>query len=348
MTRSRFRSFSAAALAALALAVTVAAQPALAVGPSAVIRADAAAGWLARQMTGGSHFVTTLDGTSYPNQGMTIDAIFAFAATGSAQSYGARATAWLSRRHILANYIGNGTTTSYAGATAKVALAAEVRGLNPTSFGGVNLIARLGKLYTPSGRYSDHSKYGDFSNAFSQSLAILALTRYGRAPAKAVAYLAHSECANGGFPLDFAQKACVSDTDATAMDIQALLAAGSHGPAVRGLRWLARTKAADGGLVGAGGGTAPNADSTGLAGEAFAAAGWTHQAALARRFLLKLQVGCSAPARQRGAIDYHEGHFAIATAVEATAQGELGIADIGLASLTSRGAVSDDPRLVCS
>ena len=348
MTRSRFRSFPAA-LAALALAVTLAAaaQPALAVRPQVVTRADAAAGWLARQMTDGNHFVTTLDGTSYPNQGMTIDAIFAFAATGSAQEYGTRATAWLSRRHILANYIGKGTT-SYAGATAKVALAAEIRGLNPASFGGVNLIARLGKLYTPSGRYSDHSTYGDFSNAFSQSLAILALTRNGGAPARAVTFLVHSECANGGFPLDFAQKACVSDSDATAMDVQALLAAGSRGPAMRGLRWLARTQAADGGFVGEGDGTAPNADSTGLAGEAFAAAGWTRQAALARRFLLGLQVGCSAPAGQRGAIDYHKGHFAIATDVEATAQGELGIADIGLSSLTSRGAVSDDPRLVCS
>jgi hypothetical protein len=234
------------------------------------------------------------------------------------------------------------------GATAKLALAAEVRGINPARFGKVNLIERLSKLLTKSGRYSDHSVYGDFSNAFSQSLAIIALSRHGGAPAKAVRFLISSECKNGGFPLNFAQKTCVSDTDSTAMDVQALLAAGGHrAAAVRGLTWLKRVQHRNGGLD-ATGGTVPNANTTGLAGEAFAAARWYHQAALAATFLRHLQVGCSAKFAERGAVAYDSTGFAESTAVDATAQGILGLADISLANISARGSGTGDPRLACA
>jgi hypothetical protein len=310
-------------------------------------RAQAASGWLARQMTRGSHFVAVLDGVTYPDQGLTIDAIFAFAATGSANGFGARAVSWLERPGILSNYIGNGTTESYAGATAKVALAAEVRGLNPARFGKVNLLARLARLLKPSGRYSDHSRYGDYSNAFSQSLAIIALSRHSRAPAKAVSFLVSTECKNGGYPLDFAQKTCASDADATAMDVQALLAAGRVRPAERGLAWLEHAQRGNGGF-GSTPGAVPNANSTGLAGEAFAVGRWFHRAARAKKFLVSLQVGCSGKTGHRGAIAYDMTGFTRSTATSATAQGILGLADVGLAQLTSRGAHRSDPRLECS
>jgi hypothetical protein len=341
----RFRARAAVFLIALAVGCAATAAPAFASKAPSPTRGQAAAGWLARQMTH-SHFVSVFSGTSFPNQGETIDAIFAFAATKSANGYGTRAVAWLERPGVLSDYIGSGTE-SYAGATAKTALAAEVRGINPARFGGVNLIKRLGKLLTKSGRYSDHSKFGDFSNAFSQSLAIIALSRHGGAPAKAMRFLISSECKNGGFPLDFAQKTCTSDTDSTAMDIQALLAGGRRGAAVRGLKWLARVQQKDGGFL-ASGDTVPNANSTGLVGEAFAAAGWAHQAARARTFLLRLQSGCSAKASQRGAIAFEQTGFVKSTAVDATAQGILGIADVSLARLSSRGSRGGDPRLACS
>ena len=343
---TRFRARAAVFFVTLILGCTAAAAPALAATAGAPTKAQAAAGWLARQLVQGSHFVTVFDGVSYPAQGETIDALFAFAATKSANDYGARAIAWLEQPAVLSNYIGTGTE-SYAGATAKVALAAEVRGINPARFGKVNLIARLAKLLTKSGRYSDHSAFGDFSNAFSQSLAIIALSRDGGAPAKAVSFLISSECKNGGYPLNFAQKTCVSDTDSTAMDVQALLAAGQRAAAVRGLSWLASVQKPDGGLD-ATGGTSPNANTTGLAGEAFAAAGWNHQAALAAKFLLSLQVGCSAPAAERGALAYDSAGFAESTAVDATAQGILGLADVSLAKLSALGSSSGAPRLACS
>lgn len=346
-SRARLAVFPLTLLLTVALGATTAADPALAASPPTRSAGPAASGWLARQMTGGSHFVTTYDGVTYPNQGGTIDAILAFAATRTAGNYGARAVAWLARPYVLSNYIGNGTTDSYAGATAKTMLAAEVRGINPATFGGVNLPARLAKLLTSSGRYSDHSSYGDYSNAFSQALAILALSRRGGAPAKAVQFLAGTECRNGGFPLYFAQKTCSSYPDATAMDVQAFLAAGWKGRAQAGLRWLASVQRRKGGFITATG-AAPNANSTGLSGEALAAGGWSRRAALAKEFLRSLQVGCSGKAANRGAIAFDTTGFHLSTAVSGTAQGILGVADVSLATVSSRGSSPSASQLACA
>lgn len=350
---TRFRApIAALSLTVLttALAVTTAAAPAVAAGPAGpkpATNGQAAAGWLARQLTGRSHFVDVFDGKTFVDQGRTIDAIFAFAAAGTAKDFGARATAWLKQPKILSGYIGDGKASSFAGATAKAALAAEVQGVDPAKFGGVNLLARLAALLTKSGRYSDRSSFGDFSNAFSQSLAIIAVSRDGHAPASAVRFLVSTECENGGFPLDFAQKKCVSDPDSTAMDVQALLAAGRDLAAQRGLHWLARAQRSGGGFVSEAG-AAPNANSTGLAGDAFAAGKWTARAALARKFLLSLQVGCSGRVGRRGAIAFDDTGFAHTTAVSATAQGLLGVADVGLASVSAHGEHPGAPTLACA
>jgi len=339
---TRFRARAAVFLITLALGCTAA--PALASNVVAPSRGQAASGWLARQLVDGSHFVTVYSGTAYPNQGETIDAIFAFAATKTAGNYGAKAIAWLETPSVLSDYI-TYEKTYYAGAVAKVALAAEVRGVNPASFGGVNLIKRLRKLLTKSGEYSGGAD--DYPNAFSQSLAILALSRDGGVPAKAVTFLISSECANGGFPLEFGATTCASDTDSTAMDVQALLAVGERAAAIRGLRWLASVQQKDGGFL-ASGGTLPNANSTGLVGEAFAAARWHIRAGLARKFLLSLQLGCSAKASERGAIAYDSTGFAKSTVIDATAQGILGLADVSLATVSARGSASGAPRLACA
>ena len=333
-------------LLALALGLSATAAPALASSPPRPTPGQAAAGWLARQMVNSTYLTVTFGGVTYPSQGLTIDGIFAFAATGTARGYASRAIAWLARPHILSGYIGSGTE-SYAGPTAKLMLAAEVTGQNPAAFGGVNLPARLAKLLTPSGRYSDHSKFGDFSNAFSQSLAIIATKRLGGAPASAVRFLASSECADGGFPLDFAQQSCVSYPDATALDVQALLAAGKRGPAMRGLRWLASVQQPDGGFI-APPGTASNSNSTGLAGEAFTAGGWSRQAASARKFLFSVQIGCSGKVANRGAIAYDTSGFSKSTATSATAQGILGLAGVSLARLSVSGARPGAPHLACT
>jgi hypothetical protein len=331
----------------LVLACLAQAAPALAAGPAASARGGQASGWLARQLANGSHLVTDFQGTKFPNQGGTIDAVFAFAATHTAYRYGKRATGWLAEPSILSGYIGDGKKESYAGATAKLMLAAEVRGVSVTKFGGVNLPVRLGKLMNQFGRYKDRSKFGDFSNAFSQSLAIIALSRHGGVPSKAVRYLMSSECPNGGFPLSFNKKTCASYPDATALDVQALLAAGQKAAAHRGLLWLSRVQEKNGGVADAAG-DAPNANSTGLSGEAFAVGHWTGHAASARAFLLSLQVRCSGAAASRGALAFDNKGYRHSTAVSATAQGLLGVADVGLAKLTARGSSRVAPRVTCS
>lgn len=343
----RFRApilgLSLAGATAVAVASTLNPAVAAAKAPS---RDQAAAGWLARQMTGRSHFVSVFGGKTFANQGGTIDAIFAFAATGAAKDFGQRAIAWLAKPKILSGYIGNGKSSSFAGSIAKAALAAEVQGMNPRKLGGVNLFARLASLLTKSGRYSDHSSFGDFSNAFSQSLAILALSRPGTAPKSSVNFLISAECKDGGFPLDFGARKCVSDPDSTGMAVQALLAAGRKVAAQRGEHWLARVQRPDGGFA-SGAKAAPNANSTGLAGEALAAGDWSARAARAAKFLLSLQVGCSGSASRRGAIRFDKTGFQSSSVTRATAQGILGLADVPLLALSSQGGHPGAPRLAC-
>lgn len=306
-------------------------------------KADAAAGWLARQLVDGERFEADFGGQKFPDQGLTIDAIFAFAAARASDTSAEKAITWLARPEITTGYVGTGTE-SYAGAHAKLLLAAQVRHKNSTSFGGVNLEAGLRALLAPSGRFSDRSDFGDFSNAFTQSLALIALGRTsGGTPASSVTFLAGTQCADGGFPLDFGQATCVSDVDSTAMVVQALRANGDSTNANEGTTWLAGKQNTDGGFsVGA---NASNANSTGLAAEALA--GHRPAAAVkARQFLRSLQAGCSAPVANRGAISYDATGFDQTTAPRATAQAVLGLTGVKLAALDG-GGQAQAPTLAC-
>ncbi|MEU8632188.1 peptidase [Amycolatopsis sp. NPDC048633] len=342
----KLRHLTAALVVATAAAVAVPAT-ASATTP-AQHSADAAAGWLARQLVDGDHLVTVFGGVAYPDTGLTIDGILAFASAGVANTAAGRATTYVAAN--LSGYIGDGTTESYAGATAKAALAAEVRGLDPASFGGVDLPTRLRALLTPSGRFSDKSAFGDFSNAFSQSLAVIALDRTpGGAPAASVNFLAGTQCADGGFPLDLAATPCVSDTDSTAMVAQALQATGRLGKSQQGLTWLAGKQQADGGIpVGTGDpAVAPNANTTGLAGQAFRVGLRPAAAQKAKTFITGLQVGCAGAPATRGAIAYDATGYHADTAVRATTQAVLGLGGRGLAQLTSAGSSAAEPARNC-
>lgn len=346
VARTRIRNLCAALLGGV-LAATLITSPAAAADPTTHHRAGAAAGWLARQLVDGDHFEVDFGGQTFPNQGLTIDAVFAFAAAKVADGHAAAAMQWLAQPDILTGYIGDGAVESYAGATAKLALAVQVRGNDPTSFGGVDLIDRLRDLEQPSGRFRDQSQFGDFSNMFGQSLAILALERTsGGAPATAVSFLAGSQCPDGGFPIQFDQPTCTSEVDATAMAVPALIAAGRSGAAAAGLDWLVSVQQADGGFASADG--TVNANSTGLAGQALRAGWRIFAAAKAKRFLVGLQVGCDGPAADRGAVAFTAGGFDPATATLATAQAVLGMAGAGFPHLTAAGSRSTAPILACS
>ena len=308
-------------------------------------RANAAAGWLARQMVNGDHFEATFGDFTFPDQGLTLDAVFAFAATKSADDFGARALTWLAQPDILSGYIGDGAVESYVGSTAKAALAVQVRGGDPTVFGWVDLITALRALQTPSGRFSDRSAFGDFSNVFGQSFAILALGRtVAGAPAAAASFLVSTRCADGGYPVFFDTSPCVGDVDATAMAAQALMVAHRPVEAQRALTFLVGVQQADGSFVDDG---VANANSTGLAAQALFAGARLVAGAKAHHFLGTLQVGCAGAVADRGAIAFSAAGFDPSTAVRATAQGTLGLAGVGFRSLSSAGSTSGAPTLTC-
>ncbi|ACU36235.1 prenyltransferase/squalene oxidase repeat-containing protein [Actinosynnema mirum] len=306
----------------------------------------AAGGWLSRQLVGGDHLETTFDGVAYPDHGLTADAVLAFAAAGVGRDSGARATAWLAKPENLPQYLGDGTTESYAGAHAKVALLAQVQGVDPAAFGGVDLITRLLARQAPSGRFSDQSQFGDFSNGITQSLAVIALERHGSAPQAAVDYLVGQACAGGGFPQKLEQATCEPDVDTTGYAVQALLAAGKSTEAGKALDWLTSAQDANGGFADLSPAPKPNANSTGLAAQALRVGGRAAAADKAVAFLTGLQVACSGVEANRGAIAYDSTGFDASTATRATAQAVLGVAGVGLTTLkTSDNA--DAPTLKC-
>ncbi|MFY1593565.1 peptidase [Micromonospora sp. WMMD737] len=350
LSRHRLLTLFCGVLAALTLATFTVAAPASAhvsPAPTAGIgRSEAAAGWLARQLVDGERLEVVFDGVTYPDQGLTLDAVFAFAAAGVADDSGARALAWVTRPDIRDAYLGDGTTEAYAGATAKLALAVQVRGGDPTDVGGVDLIARLRSLQAPTGRFTDRSAYGDYSNTFSQSFALLALGRTAQGtPPAAAAWLAATRCPDGGYPLLPAQPVCTSDVDATALAVQALRVTGRPTDATAGLRWLLSVQRADGGFANAAG--IPNANSTGLAAQALRDGNRPLAWARARVFLAGLQVGCAGAPADRGAVDFDGGAFDPGTAARATGQAVLGLTGIGYARLSAAGATPGAPVPAC-
>lgn len=320
--------------------------------PPTAVPTEAAAGWLARQLVDGERMETVFDGVAYPDHGLTADVILGLDAAKVGADRAAAATAWLAEPANLTGYVGDGAADSYAGSLAKLALVADVRGLDPTSFGGVDLIARLTALKVESGRFSDRTSFdppADFSNAFSQSLAIIVLERQGTAPADAVRFLAASQCAEGGFPLDFGQQTCDPDVDATAVVVQALLAAGDTADAAEAVAWLGEVQQDDGGfLSNVPGESVSNANSTGVAATALRLGGDDTGADDARDFLLGLQVDCSGAAGDRGAIAFDATEFVRGTAPRATAQALLGLTDTDLTALTGDGSSANVPVLDCA
>ncbi|WP_433687930.1 peptidase [Micromonospora carbonacea] len=342
LSRHRLLALFCGVLAALTLTTPALAVPA----PAGTTRAEAAAGWLARQLVDGERFEVVYDGVAYPDQGLTLDAVFAFAAAGVADDSGTRALAWVTRPDVRDAYVGDGATEAYVGATAKLALAVAVRGGDPTDVGGVDLVARLNSLQSPTGRFTDRSAFGDYSNAFSQSFAILALDRTAQGvPAVAASWLAATRCADGGYPLLPAQPVCTSDVDATALAVQALRAAGRGADAAPGLRWLLSAQGTNGGFANAAG--TPNANSTGLAAQALRDGHRPLAWARARTFLAGLQVGCAGPPADRGAVDFDGGAFDPDTAARATAQAVLGLTGAGYAHLSAAGATTGAPTPDC-
>ncbi|MEZ0578709.1 hypothetical protein [Nocardioides sp. MH1] len=218
--------------------------------------------------------------------------------------------------HVL-DYITGGAfdpDSTYAGPAAKAAYFAGQVGDDPTAFGGQDLVGRVEGTVQESGRVQDVSGFGDYANVFGQTFAARALTDADSAQAGAVTgFLLDQQCSAGFFRLDFTR---VSDgdvntsdpatddgcddatsapsVDATALAIVVLKPLAATDPAIADALtaasdWLVTDQRAngsfdDGDLIG------PNANSTGLAGNALITSGRHEAAEKAAGWLRSLQL----------------------------------------------------------
>ena len=335
------------ALAAAALALVGLLLPAApgsaASGPTA--GADAAIAWLDAEVAANGG---TMPGFSpgSTDWGLTADVALARAATGRAGEPAtvALVTALVGAVDDYSTWDGLGASFAgvrVSGALAKVVLVGHLAGVEVSPAGGVDLEAELRGLMqatgSQTGRFSDRNPYAtDKSNGFDQAYALLALRAGpGEVPAAGLQYLLAQQCPGGGFRLVYADDGgCGSDgqadPDATALAVQVLLAvprtAGVEVALARALGWLLAVQQPDGAVVGSPPTERPNANSTGLVGQALRAAGQPEAAELSAAWVAgELQLGTSAvgtPAEaDTGAIAYEPARRADALASGIAPQG---------------------------
>jgi hypothetical protein len=166
-----------------------------------------------------------------------------------------------------------------AGACGELLQAVAAAGLNPASFGSVDLLTTLDGFYA-----AGTGVFGD-GEAFTQSLAIQGLlAAHQPVPVAALGHLVAAQDSDGGW--DFllvkddpngSTNFDTSDTNSTAMVLMALDAAGMHSRDRSALAWLHTQQDSDGGFpYQAGFGTDP--DSTALVVQALLATGQNPEA----------------------------------------------------------------------
>lgn len=301
LTRPR-RALATAATAALTLG-------ALLLAPTAPAQADAttdpaaraAAVWIAKDLQAHGNVAPGFNGADW---GLTIDAIFALASAGVAKDVADQAVQQVASSGM--GFIQYGGI----GSRAKLALALQVGGLDPTAFqtptGPVDLIAEIRGSIQPNGRFGAGSMA---ANHFGQSLAMLALARTPQGvPAAASDYLLTLQCTTpghaneGGFSFAAGANTCKNvDGDATGMELSALLAAGYDAddlPVQKALTWLQSRQFTDGSFAPQHATTTGNGNSTGLAGQAARQIGTPAAVAIADKaagFVASTQVTCASP-----------------------------------------------------
>lgn len=334
-TLSRPASRIARGVAATAFAALLLAAPPAAVHagepPTTTDPALAAGGWLATQVE--------TDATL--GVGTLADAIFAFAALGVGGE--AAATAYAGIEANVEAYVAPGGVVA-PGALAKVLLAVQVMGGDPTAFGPMDrdLEADLRALIV-SGGADDGQIEG--AGPVEQALGVLALSRTaGGAPAATVAWLAAQQCPSGEYSWDATCPASgAEDPDTTALALQALLAGGSTSAADAAATWLVSLQQPGGGLPSYG---TANTNSSGVGGQALRAAGETAAADAAATFVLSLAIGCEGDPADRGAIGWAEGTPGFL--VFSTPQAVLALGAPPLDELTAAGIAPEAPVLQCA
>ncbi len=260
--------------------------------------------------------------------GLTLDAVFALHAVGVGEQSSAAIMRTLEQEadSFLGPALYDDPDVRIAGSVAKMLTASAVTGADPASFAGYDLRAEtLALIQGPDGdqpgRLSDEGTGLDSSNSFGQSLAVIGLARTGGVPEPAVDFLLTEQCRPGWFRVfngdgsACGQGSSRPDTDATAVAVQALMAARESGvrgldpPITRALDFLERVQRADGSFGGGASTPGANTNTTGLASQALLAGGHTQAARQARRWIVSMQltpaeVADTAVAGEHGAIAY--------------------------------------------
>jgi len=349
---------------ALLIAATLALSlPGTAEAAPSPAKADRAADWLAGELERNRMPSGFGDFTDW---GLTVDTLLALSAEGSKSGRVAKIAG------VLANHVedyAGGGGERYAGASAKLLLAAKVARTDVRDFGGHNLRARvLNMVAGPDagfehGRLRDRSQFGDFTNTISQSFGVLGLSRTGEAPQSTVDFLLKQRCRSGWFRLtEEPDQRCRAaqdepDVDATAYAVQALVSARADGASLpkgtvrETASWLVSAQRGSGAFGGGASTEAANTNSTGLAVQALTATGRERAADRAASWVADLQLTrrrtAGTPARDEvGAIAYNRAAYrdAVRNGIpgddgsrdqwrRATAQGIFAFAPIPLSSL---------------
>ncbi|MFT4108152.1 hypothetical protein [Propionicimonas sp.] len=116
-------------------------------------------------------------------------------------------------------------TSGQPGKAARLAISVSALGLNPKSFGGVNLVSAITKSLPADGRI------GSSDSAFTQSLAIIALKRAGATiPVTLLTKLLSLQDSSGAFGYEYPAGTFNADPDTTALAILALDTLGNLDP----------------------------------------------------------------------------------------------------------------------
>ena len=323
-----------------------------------------AGGFIVRTLAAnGNHY--NYPASTFFDGGNTIDAVLGLDGAKVGLDGADKAFAYLEDN--LGGYIGTDFDSLYAGPAGKALVGVVAHGGDVNDFGGVDLVdlllnESLGAV--EPGRFSDlptDCGYDvcDYSNTIGQALDLIGVgMATGEVPDVAMDFLLDQQCADGGFRGDPGATTCVSDLDATAFAAQALV--GRYGPddaaTINALDYLASKQAANGGLLNQDG--QANANTTGVAAQAFTVGGYADERVKAQSFLASLQFDCTAVAALRGGIAFTAADHATLLktpsdtaafdrTLRSTPQAALGLAGGSLLDVTAEGSAATAPVLRC-
>ena len=206
------------------------------------LSARQAAQWLAAQLSP-QGWMPTSPGSNTPSLSFTANTILALVAADVDPSGVQTALSYLEANvDAYVTQVG----ADGPGQLALLILDADAGGVNPTSFGGTNLVSRLLATEQPSGLFGTDTQLANFdAGNYEQGLALAALGVAGvKGPARlgpAIDYLESQQCPDGGWSFTAqATDTCVvsavdftgPDTNSTAAAVQGLAAQGAITPAI--------------------------------------------------------------------------------------------------------------------